>query len=334
MSASIDRLGQDVLSRYPTVFQAAPLLHLGNRGGFSGARLWRVETGGQSFCLRAWPTHQSDPSRLDFLHGLMRRARSAGLAFVPAVIATSDGHDHVEHGGRLWDLTEWLPGVADFHADPSPARLEAAAASLARVHLAWEQLFASANDVCPALQRRLSAAAGWQELRRSGWPVGWQAGHADPVQPVAERAWRIVDRRVADIPPRLQPWTDSRRTLQPCLCDVWHDHLLFTGDRLTGLIDYGAARVDHPAADVARMFGSLVPDDASAWQLALRAYRAVRPLGSEEAEMALALDETGTVIGVATWLRWLYEEFRPYEDRTAVARRLDLLVGRVERWDK
>jgi homoserine kinase type II len=305
---------------------------LGNRGGFSGARLWRVEAAGQAFCLRAWPQSQSDPSRLDFLHGLMRQARSAGLAFVPGVIAASDGRDHAEHAGRLWDLTDWMPGRADYSSFPSAARLGAAARALARVHAAWEKLAPPDPGACPALARRLAAAAGWQQLRQSGWRPRFDAGVGDPVRPVAERALALIDRRVAEAPARLQSLADRRRPLQPCLCDVWHDHLLFDGDQLTGLIDYGAVKVDHPAVDVARMLGSLVPDDLAAWQTALRAYRTVRPFGDEEAELARALDETGTVIGVATWLRWLYEELRPFEDRHAVTNRLAALVGRVERW--
>jgi Ser/Thr protein kinase RdoA (MazF antagonist) len=321
------------LALYPPPFRDPRPQPLGNHGGFSGARLWRVEAGGQSFCLRAWPAHQSDPSRLDFLHGLMRQARSAGLPFVPDVIAAADGRDHVAHAGRLWDLTEWLPGKADFHTSPSAARLEAAASALARVHCAWEKFSAAGPDVCPALLRRLAAAAEWQQLRHSGWRPRWDADANDPVQPVAERAAALIDRRVTEVPGRLQRWAGRRWPLHPCLCDVWHDHLLFAGDRLTGLIDYGAAKVDQPAVDVARMLGSLVPDDAASWQIGLRAYRATRPFGDEEAELARALDETGTVIGVATWLRWLYEEFRPFADRAAVAHRLVTLVGRMERWD-
>jgi homoserine kinase type II len=321
----------DILSRYPTVFHTARTIPLGNRGGFSGARLWRVETGGQAFCLRAWPANQSDPGQLGFLHGLMQLARAAGLAFVPAVIAATDGRGHVEFAGELWDLTEWLPGDADFHSNPSPARLEAAGLALARVHAAWEQLTPFAVDVCPALLRRLEAVAAWHDLRRSGWQPRWQVDVIDPIRPVAARAWQLIDGRVADVSALLQRWVNRRWPLQPCLCDVWHDHLLFDGDRLTGLIDYGAAKIDHPAVDVARMFGSLAPDDASAWQVGLRAYRSVRPFGDGETELARALDETGTTIGVATWLRWLYEEYRQFEDRAAVARRLDVLVERLER---
>ena len=134
------------------------------------------------------------------------------------------------------------------------------------------------------------------------------------------------------MPERLRRWRERGFVLQPCLCDVWHDHLLFEDDRLTGLVDYGAVKTDHVAVDLARLLGSLIEDDAANWQRGLTAYRAVRPLSPAEEELARDLDVTGVVLGVATWLRWLGAERRPFEDRTAAARRLGVLVERIERW--
>jgi homoserine kinase type II len=305
-----------------------------NRGGFSGARIWCIEAAGQRFCLRAWPERQSDSQHLDFIHGLMRTARSASLDFVPAVVDTTDGRGHHFLQGRLWDLTEWMPGRADFHTRPTATRLEVATRALASLHSCWRHSHGGRASICPAIQRRLAAASEWNDLRRGGWRPPDATTDLDPVRPVAERAWQTIDRLVASVPGRLRARAGRQWTLQPCLCDIWHDHLLFEGDRLTGLIDFGSAKIDHPAVDIARMFGSLVPDDDASWQVGLRAYRAVRRLSDEESDLALALDETGTIIGVATWLRWLYEERRPFEDRSAVARRLAALVGRLEsaRW--
>jgi len=36
---------------------------------------------------------------------------------------------------------------------------------------------------------------------------------------------------------------------------------------------------------------------------------------------------------LANWLIWLYKEHRAFDDRRAVARRLEKLVQRVERWE-
>jgi hypothetical protein len=73
-----------------------------------------------------------------------------------------------------------------------------------------------------------------------------------------------------------------------------------------------------------------VKDDSDSWRLGLAVYRRLAPLESEEEELAHALDETGVLIGVANWLRWLYEEDRPFPDRSAIAERLTELVQRLE----
>jgi homoserine kinase type II len=324
----LDALG--VLGRYPAFGRAGRLIPLGNRGGFSGACLWRVEAAGAPLCLRAWPARQSDPVRLAFIHCLMTRARRAGLSFVPAVFPADDGTTAVAGAGRLWDLAEWLPGRADFHESPSAARLRAACAAVARVHTDWADAVPAAPTACPALVRRLALVAECRELTDSGWSPLGRADANDPVRPVAERAWRLTAHRVEEVPRRLARWAGATWPVQPCLCDVWHDHLLFEGDRLTGLVDYGAVKLDHPAVDLARLLGSLADDDAGKWQTGLAAYREVRPLSGDEEALARALDETGVVLGAAAWLRWLYEERREYDDRQAVARRLEALVRRME----
>jgi Ser/Thr protein kinase RdoA (MazF antagonist) len=128
----------------------------------------------------------------------------------------------------------------------------------------------------------------------------------------------------------LGEWGERRCRLQPCLRDVWHDHLLFEGEALTGLVDYAAVRADDAMTDVARLAGSLVGDDEDGWRVALAAYREVRPLSEDEERLARALDRTGAVVALATWARWLAE--RAFEDEAQVERRLGELVRRVEGW--
>jgi hypothetical protein len=76
-----------------------------------------------------------------------------------------------------------------------------------------------------------------------------------------------------------------------------------------------------------------VGDDASGWRTGLQAYRQLAPLTEEEEELAHALDETGIVVAVANWLRWLYEERRSFADLSVVARRLTEVVERLESFD-
>src|SRR5438046_1699130 len=98
-----------VLAHYSVPLQGS-ITPLGNHGGFSGALLFRVDAPAGTLCLRAWPPDVA-PQRLDDIHRLMRRGIDAGLDFVPRVFATDRGQMHVESGGRLWELTTWMPGA-------------------------------------------------------------------------------------------------------------------------------------------------------------------------------------------------------------------------------
>ncbi len=327
MSADpLNTAAAEVLRQYPRPLYTGVPLPLGNRGGFSGARLWRLDGPAGPLCLRAWPAGFS-PQRLDFIHHCMNHARTAGLAFVPRLFVTAARTTAIEYAGRLWELQEWLPGEADYHRDPSPEKLRAALVALARLHVCWQTALPPASGVCPAITRRLEIVREWRELVQSGWRP--QARADDPARPAAENAGRLLPERIDAVPELLRRWADRTWPLRPCLCDVWHDHVLFDGDRVTGMIDYGAMKIDHPAVDVARLLGSLVEDDLEGWAMALTVYREVRPLSDDEAELARALDVTGTIAAAAVWLRWLYYDGKEFEDRAAAGRRLESIAVRL-----
>jgi Ser/Thr protein kinase RdoA (MazF antagonist) len=320
-----------VLAQYPD-FSISSVTPLGNRGGFSGARLWKVDSRAGAFALKAWPegSFQQNLHALRYRHGLMHEARKGGLSFVPAVQQTRAGTTWVWHEGRAWDLIEWLPGRADYHAHPNPSRLRATARGLAQLHAAWGQGPSLFAGPIPAVQRRVACLREWQLRLEQGWRPTCSGTH--PLDPLAERAWRHLSRWLGGVTEQLRPWREVEVVLQPCLCDVWHDHLLFDGDRLTGLIDYGAVKTDHVAVDLARMLGSLVGDDPQGWRRGLDAYTGVRPLEARDEQLARMLDTTGTILALANWLSWLQVEHRVFEDPTTVSRRLSALVERVDAW--
>jgi homoserine kinase type II len=121
-----------------------------------------------------------------------------------------------------------------------------------------------------------------------------------------------------------------RVPLQPCIRDVWHDHLLFQGEEVSGLIDFGALRPENVAADVARLLGSLVADDTEGWAVGMATYEAVRPLSPPEAVLVSAFDRANGLLSVFNWLLWHYEEERLFENRAGVLARLDHHLGRLE----
>jgi homoserine kinase type II len=322
-----------VLMAYPAPLRVGPVVRFAFHGGFTGASIFQVDNPCARLCLRGWLPRETDPKRLAWLHRLMADAGDGGLEFVPRVLAALAGGTIVRHEGRLWELQEWLPWRPDFCERPSAAKLENACISLAQLHSRWRLIGTDATEELPAVHRRLEclrrSGAHAAPLRATGLDgVKWNA-----LQILADRARIVLPHWLAKVDTWLEPWAQVTGQLQACLCDIWHNHVLLEGDRVTGIIDYGAVKVDHPAVDVARMLGSLAEDDDTAWQRGLAAYRSVRAFSQEEERLAHVLDATGTVLGVANWLARLGEK-RTVAEQEAVAKRLEKLVRRLERWEK
>jgi Ser/Thr protein kinase RdoA (MazF antagonist) len=327
----LDRVARQVWQRFRSARPDASLVYLGNRGGFSGARLWKCQGISERLCLRAWPRNRT-AAQIRQLHQWMKHARGQGLEFVPFVYSSGNGDSAIGESGHVWELTQWMQGQADFVDNPSSARLEAACESLAQLHRSWEAFVALAQP-CPAIRQRLRLMADWHTLIATGWrPCAGACPQSALLWPIAQRAWLGLPDWLRQVTSWLKPWIDFRCPIQPCLRDVWHDHLLFVGERLTGLIDYGAVRADHPAGDLARMLGSLLGEDVVRWKQGLQVYRRVRRLTDQEEALAHALDRTGTVLALVNWLRWLYHEGRSYEDLPAVTRRMEALLARINGW--
>ncbi|MFL5340473.1 MAG: phosphotransferase enzyme family protein [Gemmataceae bacterium] len=299
---------------------------LGNAGGFSGSRIWKIHNPTQVLCLKAWPPGHTRDDQLAQIHRWMTTAREAGLEFVPAVFRSNSGQSFFSAEGRHWDLTEWMPGRTDLGSNPRAAKVEAALAALARLHRAWGS--ESLIGIPPSVTRRLEMAAEWQALVRTGWRPDFRRTDRAPVADLASAAWQRLPRLVPLVEHFLAPWRRPFR-LQPCLCDIWHEHVLFDGDRVSGIIDYGAMRFDHLAADLARLLGSVTSLDHDTFSRGLNAYQQVARLANEEVGFVHALDVTGTALGAANWLRWLYLENRHYQDIDAIAQRMRSLVNRL-----
>ena len=279
---SIQSLAYDVVERYPNVPRGT-LVHLGNHGGFSGADLWRLDTASGTYALKAWPADGRSPADLAWIHALL--AKASALPWLPHVVSAKGGATFVSMQGRLWELLTWLPGAADFWQAPSAARLTAALTALAKLHQLWQPSEA-ATAVCPAVVRRIESWQTWTQLVQSGWRPAWTP--LDPYAALTEQLWRLIQQRIGDVPRLLSPWLAPPVPVQPCVCDLWHDHVLFTCDTVTGFIDFGSVKVDHVSVDLARLLGSLIGDDDAMWETGLSAYERIRPLAGRARPRARA----------------------------------------------
>jgi homoserine kinase type II len=310
---------------------------LGSAGGFSGAKFWRLESPQRMLCLRRWPSEFPDPTRLTFIHSVLAHVADRGVTNIPLPVRTANGRSFIFDGEHLWELTNWLPGVADYLPERRPEKLAAAMRALAEWHLAAADFphGEPTRGVSPGIASRRDqmqriCLGGLQRL----------ADALDATQSTGGIGSELVDlgRRLVMIYPRVQPKVRCKLRavgslcvpLQPCIRDVWHDHVLFEGDRVSGLVDFGAVRVESVAGDVARLLDSLAGDDLTAWQQGLAEYSRVRPLSRSELDLVDAFDESLTLLSAMNWLDWIFILRRKFDNLTQIISRVTTSVNRLE----
>ena len=309
--------------------------------GFSGAVIWRVATSLGDFALRRWPNPGMPPVRLQGLHRLLEHLRRQGLDFVSVPLRTNDGMTLVNQSGSLWQLEPWMPGHADYLENPSIDRLKAAMKALAQWHLAAARFqpepahvhwfYSRPAEVCPAIAERLIT------LRESASLIHRIQDNLQrfPASPLCETATTLVDlfqRHRSSAVDDLERVRDIRIPLQPCLRDVWHDHILLTGDRVTGLIDPSACRTETVACDLARLLASLVGESKPDRSIALDEYQRWRPLSSAELSLIPVLDRTGVLLSAWTWLTWMCVDHRLPANPVRSLARMQSLMRRLQNW--
>jgi homoserine kinase type II len=326
-----------ILGRYPAV--ARPLSEpeaLGNAGGLSGARLWRYSAGLGPLVVRAWPPGPDGPTReaLERLHGWLLQVGRIG--FVPIPVQDREGRTVQQCGGRLWELSPWMPGAPQPARPPASVHVRAAFAALAAFHQGL------AADV------HTGQSSGIEARRRE-------------VVTLCDRGFDQIDRVLAGAPEShlqslARKWLDAARPrapgvlemlsrtacvlvdLQPCLRDARPEHFLFSGDQVTGLIDFGAMEIESVAADVARLSSDWLGLDITLRAAALAAYASIRPLNESETALVGVFDRSADLLAGAHWVRWHFLEGRSFDDPHAVdrgiARGLERLAARDEptRW--
>ncbi len=328
---SLDDL-ETVLDHYAIDGKSAHLEPLGCAGGFSGARFWRLTWTGRPLCLRCWPAEHPDRQRLQWIHDVLQHVQHRGISYVPVPWPTAQGASLVEAMGHLWELTPWMPGSADYHEHPSPLRLAAALRALARFHVA-----AASHRSCPpspipspGIRTRLARI---EHIMTHGTNRLASSLRHEESSAVGQRGLRLLELFPLVAPAALASLSRLWQIpvpQQPAIRDIWHKHVLLTGQDVTGLIDFGAMRTESVAGDIARLLGTLVRDDPAGWQDGLAAYQAVRPLAPQERMLVSAFDQGNVALSGLQWLDWICIEGRRFENEQGVLERLDESLGRMQ----
>ena len=330
----------EILAHYPQRYRTVRAEFPGDRAGFSGAIIVRLHCTVGDFCLRGWPPHQFSERRILGLHRLLRHVSRQGVSQVAVPVAAENGTTLIFVRNRLWQLEPWMPGRADFWGNPDTTRLRAAIECLAHWHRAAcsfqpsreeSDWFCCKPEACsPAVSERLSLVFRWNNGECERLRHTMATSPRDEFRELGERILQLFERVSPQIAGQLQAARQLRFRLQPCLRDVWHDHVLFTGHEVTGLIDASACRFENVATDLSRLLGSFVGDDHHAWDTALEAYAKHRPLTPDELGLVHLLDRSSVLLSGMTWLEWHYLQAKEFAHPERVNQRLRTIRRRLE----
>ncbi len=320
-----------ILAEYPAEYRPYRVEELGCAGGFSGARFWRLHTAAGRLCLRRWPKESPTAEQLQFIQAALWHVTLEGFERVPLPRETRMQAGFVRHGGYFWEVSPWLRGIADFRENPAIPRLRAAMQALAEFHRASESF--PIPDPQPGHSPGICSRL--EQLQR--WIGG---GLADLMESVRHEVWPELMPRVSAIlnlvPSAaggvLSTLSRASRTEVPrqvVIGDIWHDHVLFVDDQVSGLVDFGSMRIDNVATDVARLLGSMAGDDPSLCREGMDAYQAVRPLTGTEQTLVEAFDRSAVLMSGLNWIDWIYGQRRQFESKEAVPGRLDDILRRL-----
>ncbi len=273
--------------------------------------------------MRQWPA-ETTALRVQTIHRVL--AAIPPSLPVARPLPTRQGDTLLAVDGRLWELNEWLPGAPRRTRPIAEPAIRAALAMLAEIHAALLPLDPVPPGLPPSWQERRTRLVNWDEGR-----------HVTPA--VQRQVEPSLAGRVRRTLAALERWGPGIRAelaqpvsthMQWVLRDVWRENLLFEGDRLTGLVDFGAMRIDTPATDIARLLGSLTKEP-DAWQRGLAAYEHVRPLTRQDRSLVSWYYRSGLLLSALSWLDWLVLERRDFADREAALARWDELLADLER---
>jgi Ser/Thr protein kinase RdoA (MazF antagonist) len=283
-----------------------------------------------AYSLRRWPTPHPDRDRLSFIHAVQDHFVQSKIDQVPRLRRLPSGETFCNRDGAFWELSSWVPGSPTFHQHANQRKLAAAMELLAALHNSASQLSAWTRMAeCPAIRLRAQMLHDYDERKL----VSLAAQIDDRYPSLTDLCRKIVEHAVRLRPTcqrQLQRMAGQQTRLFPCIKDIWHDHLLFTDDEVTGIIDFGATQVDSPAGDIARLLGSLVRDETDIWRFAIDVYRSKRPLSDVELRMIPALDLANVVYSGINWIRWLYVDGRTFAAMDQIAVRLNSVLTRQQ----
>ncbi len=303
--------------------------------GMSGAMVFRCRLASGEFrALRCWP-EETALSRVLEITRVAIRARENGCDLVPrpySCTGNPGAAGSVEvHRGRIWQLSEWMPGEP-LRVDCDLRSIERGGAAICRFH---SSISAFHDGGCsdgntlksvPAIQDRLDRVQ-WLTPRLFRILERFEAGVADlpsPLDAALHEARQLVSWKWNEVAARITRSLskDAQRhwSGQYVIRDIHRENALFEAGEASGLVDLDAVRIDTPWIDLARWAGSFLGnchENQAVWDAATAGFCGKHTLNNSPEmefgpELAANLCYATTWIALANWLVWIVGDRRQF----------------------
>lgn len=331
-------------------------------GGFSGACIYRVvDSSGAEFALRRTQSQDAMAAeRYCELVALLRDLSLNGCQFIPVPLRhqpmlpniletpysasfanVDDSQTRIRTHESVWQMESWMPGEPAT-GSPTRGQIDSTLEALALFHNVGAQsarartnhrTLCVARERSPGILRRIAIAS---ELS-SGLLEHFQK----TTTAVPDTDVRSCARRLCNALEYWLPWLTKQLTdvagvsyqLQPVIRDLWRPHVLFTEERVTGVIDLNAMATDHVSLDVTRLCRSWFGTDVVRIREVLSQFIAQRLLNDKERRLVRVLDASTVLLSPIRWLRELTDGQVSQRQASSVPARFRELTGIAEQFE-
>lgn len=274
-----------------------------SEGGFSGAPVTKIESSVGTFALKSHPILFRD--RMLANHAFQEFLATRTAIPIPYLYRWSQGairHVSVEERyiGRVvgtqpppdtllvkdescWELSDWMPGQpvrsTGWIRDEALNNVIDAIAAMHSCVRDWSPNWSIPADCIErGLELRSNKLLSFVQSGFDNYKAQWESLADRNGHPVLLSLGRILSQARALGSRLLGPMQSLASIPRPShwiARDLWREHFLFDGDRLTGVIDFTASKISWPGLDLARSLGTFLLDEDPRWESAVGRYQSV-----------------------------------------------------------
>ena len=312
-------------------------------GGFSRNTVFHARVGsGESliqYAIRSWESATYDADRILQILAFQTHLTEKQIA-APKPIRWLNNQWIIPYERTFWTIESWLAGQSlASGSDVSDQLLSKIVESLFDLHTAG-RTFGTIQQPSQGIADRIHKISEWKErisiakvekLVREVSSLGTLANVSSEQLSRIQLGFGIALQAIQQL---------GNYWIRECIrfqnhkpdChwinrDLWRNNILVDQDRITGIVDFGASRIDWPILELVRCLSSFLDPHDSRWQSALNHYQEV-PLSHKlpvELENICMLDHVATTLSLFYWYDWL-----TLKDLESIDRQKPAIWTRVE----